>query len=159
MANKMYMLIVSTVVWGASIAILCGCVTRDCKDISDSGPEISNNSIVWSGDFTGISVEVVGEYEKEILASDEDQTDELLDALSCPDQWIAAHVILTERSLDAFPVSASEWNGLRVLLTGKYVFIDKKQQDIIRDFWMTKLKKRGSVGGECKSTDKILTGD
>lgn len=74
---------------------------------------ISNADVVWEADFAGLAPTVTGGEARRILEADESPIADLLPALSDPEKFVAAHVLLTRLTrvdYESFPT----WNGLAV---------------------------------------------
>lgn len=97
--------------------------------------KLSNADVRWDGTLSGLTPTLTGEAATQLLQLGDQAVPELLEALSDPDKFVAAHVILTRLSgvqYQAFPA----WNGLEVVLAADgTVSIDPAQQPVLIERW------------------------
>jgi hypothetical protein len=95
---------------------------------------LSNDDVHGEGTLLGLAPALTGEARR-LLERGEGVLPVLIEALSDPGRFVAAHVALTEISgveHDTFPA----WNGLAVALqTGGSVSIDPAQQPLLIERW------------------------
>ncbi len=97
--------------------------------------KLSNNDVRWDGTRFGLMPTLTGAAANQLLDMGDEAAPELLDALSDPDKYVSAHVILTKLSgveYQSFPA----WNGLEVVLAADgTVTIDPAQQPVLFERW------------------------
>lgn len=96
---------------------------------------LSNADVRWDGTIVGLTPTLTGEAARQLLDMGDEAVPELLEALSDPDKFVSAHVILTKLSgveYQAFPA----WNDLEVVLAADgTVSIDPAQQPVLIERW------------------------
>jgi hypothetical protein len=119
------------------LLILVGCGNRssECESLV---AKIHNNHIRWDGQLLGLHVSHLGDAERRVLRSGAACRPLLFAALADESRFVAAHVLLTEMEGN-FPVSATEWNHLRVNLhkDGR-IDIPGGQRQKIQGLWTQK---------------------
>jgi hypothetical protein len=95
--------------------------------------EITNTDVKWNGNYVGLSPILTNDAAKRLIELGEQAIPSVLVALSDPDKFVTAHVILTQVSkveYQAFPA----WNGLVVdVAADGSVNIDPDQRlDLVR---------------------------
>lgn len=106
--------------------VALGCGHKDLTNRPDDAQvAISNNDIEWDGDYIGLRP-TIAKGSSVVLASvgNRDSVPQLIARLKRADQFVAAHVLLTEISGVQYTRNASHWNGMAVelLASGKVVY-------------------------------------
>ncbi len=95
---------------------------------------LSNADVRWEGTAVGLEPTLTGEAAR-LLKMGDGALPELMQALSDPDKYVGAHVVLTKLSgveYESFPA----WNGLEVILAADgTVRIDPAQQAVLIKRW------------------------
>ena len=127
--------------WALLTSSIAHMMLLSCQPPHAASPlPITNDQITWRGDYVGLHPEVPPHLMQTVVESDAPGMDaSLLNMLEAEEGWIAAHVLLSLRSLrdgGTLPLSGASWNGLRVQLhqTGK-TSIDPAQRPAIRTQW------------------------
>ena len=128
-----------------TVGLLIGCATRDAHDVASrhiqlSVQRLSNDDIEWNGNIFGLSAEIRGNADTELLNADRSADAVLLDALADPEKYAAAHVLLTMIHAEPYKVSGGEWNGLKVdlLANGQTILFPVQRFELQRS-WRQKL--------------------
>jgi hypothetical protein len=117
---------------------LVGCATRT-SDYRAMVAQIRNEHVTWDGNYSGLHVRALDKPEQRLLAAGSPCRPFLIEALDDESRYIAAHVLLTEMQHGAYPVSAAEWNHLRVELHADgRVEIPSGQRQEIQRLWTEK---------------------
>ena len=80
-----------------------------------AAPRISNTDVTWDGTYFGLFPDLHGA-SLEVSPEDISAVPALLDALSDPQRFVAAHVLLTKICGGEYSLSATNWNDLSVRL-------------------------------------------
>jgi hypothetical protein len=118
-----------------TLLVLVGCVTQrsDCNGLV---AQIRNDHIRWDGNFFGLQVSSVGDAEQRVLDCGAACRPFLVAALADESRFVAAHVLLTKMQKGSVPISAAEWNHLKVTLHADGgVEIASGQQAEIQRLW------------------------
>lgn len=116
---------------------LVGCATRT-SDYQAMVAQIRNEHVIWDGNCLGLHVRALGELEQRVLAAGSPCRPFLIGALGDDSRFVAAHVLLTPME-HSYPVSAAEWNHLRVELHADgRVEIPSDQKQEIERLWTQK---------------------
>ena len=119
--------------------LLGGCAllpSGKAADLPTLVSRLSNSDVKWDGNVVGLCPTVTGPTAKQFLDLGEEASPYLRQALSVPDKFAAAHVLLTKIETRQFQVSASHWNGLRVDLNADgSVDLHPEQMDEIKALW------------------------
>ena len=99
---------------GFLLALLAGCSQAPNEDLQLQISQLANSDIIWEGTTFGLYPAIMDKAAQNILKQGERAAPGLRDALSDPDKFAAAHVLLTMIGKKEFPASAEHWNGLRV---------------------------------------------
>ncbi len=103
--------------------------------MSDLIDQLSNTDVHWDGTRFGLTPTLTGAAANRPLNMGDEAVPELLEALSDPDKFVAAHVILTQLSgvqYQSFPA----WNGLEVVLAADgTVSINPAQRPTLVQRW------------------------
>lgn len=78
--------------------------------------KLRNSDVDWDGGLFGLMEIVRGSTAHALIDNGRRSTPALVQALDDPQKFAAAHVLLTKLWQDSYPVSAAEWNHLRVTL-------------------------------------------
>ena len=101
--------------------------------------QIRNEHVTWDGNYFGLHVRALGEPERRVMAAGSPCRPFVIEALGDESRYVAAHVLLTEMQQGAYPVSATEWNHLRVELHADgRVEIPSGQRQEIQRLWTQK---------------------
>lgn len=108
--------------------------SQEQKPASELLAALRNEDVRWNGNYFGLlpklagsAAELASRPEKEIIPA-------LIDALSDPEMFVAAHVLLT--FLSGVEHSTNPWNGLEVdLRPDGAVHIDPEQRRQIQTRW------------------------
>jgi hypothetical protein len=121
----------------ATVALFgCGTSTSHRRSIV---AQIRNEHIAWDGNYYGLQVRALGEAEQRVLAAGPSCRPFLIEALGDESRYVAAHVLLTKMEAHSYPLSAAEWNHLRVeLLADGRVEIPAGQQQNLQALWAQK---------------------
>jgi len=115
-----------------------GCGHKDLTNRPDDAEAtISNNDIEWDGDYVGLRP-TIAKGSSVVLASvgNRDSVPQLIARLKCEDQFVAAHVLLTEISGVEYIRNASHWNGMAVqLLASGEVIFRKEDMPVLWQAW------------------------
>jgi hypothetical protein len=101
------------------LSILCFALAGCASHTADRGAlvaKIHNDHIHWDGNYFGLHVSSIGETEQQVLRCGSACRPFLIAALSDESRFVAAHVLLTQMQRGGFPLSAAEWNHLKVEL-------------------------------------------
>jgi hypothetical protein len=97
--------------------------------------DLSNSNVQWDGNRFGLMPTLSGAAANQLLDMGPAALPALLEALSDPDKFVSAHVVLTKLSgveYQSFPA----WNGLEVILSADgTVSIDPAQQPVLIERW------------------------
>jgi hypothetical protein len=100
--------------------------------------QIRNEHVTWDGNYFGLHVRALGESEQRVLAGGSPCRPFLIEALNDDSRYVAAHVLLTQMER-SYPLSAAEWNHLRVELHADgRVEIPSGQRQEIQRLWAQK---------------------
>jgi len=100
--------------------------------------KIRNSDISWDGTFVGLVPRITGAGSAEVLKLRDSAIPALVGALDDADRFAAAHVLLTQIQMAGVdrPLSASQWNGLRVELSADgSVRVYPEQREELKAFW------------------------
>jgi hypothetical protein len=100
--------------------------------------KIKNSDISWDGTYVGLIPRITGAGSAEVLKVGDAAVPALIGALDEPDKFAAAHVLLTQIQMAGVdrPLSASQWNGLRVDLSADgSVRVYPEQREELKAFW------------------------
>ncbi|HEV3006518.1 MAG TPA: hypothetical protein VGX78_18760 [Pirellulales bacterium] len=97
---------------------------------------LRNDDVSWDGNFVGLFPFVTGDTAVSLRRCGRRATPALLGAIEQPDKFAAAHVLLTGLWQNEYPLSAGDWNHLRVTLyaNGTLEF-HPEQIPAIRAYW------------------------
>lgn len=111
--------------------------------------ELNNEDVDWDGNFLGLSPAIQGVAAQELLNLGKAANDVLIRALADPDRFAAAHVLLTHINHKGFNLSASEWNGLRVILRadGRTILYPEQRTEL-QEYWRRELQSSSTTGGK-----------
>ena len=136
----------------SSVVILCvaayslfapSCDTAGQRnELAKRANDISNAGVSWVCDYTGAIPSVTGANERWLLTASADADEYLLLALSDPDRWVTAHVLLSCRHWARFPcrIRGLRWNGLEVDFDRSMgARFDDAQRHEIRRVWYQRL--------------------
>ena len=99
-----------------------------------------NSRVHWDGDFGGLTPEIASSETQEIRADPARAKVALLDALSNPNRFVTAHVLLTKLFADRYLRNARTWNGLHVnMLSEDTVEYDMADVPKLARQWREKL--------------------
>ncbi len=114
-------------------------VSQHTQELIDN---MRNDDVVWRGDFVGIRPREILGATSELQKSTEDITPLLIDALLDENRFVVAHVLLTWRMPTSYPLSGSEWNGLKVQLhsDGKVTFTGNNLA-ALHEYWVEKSQR------------------
>ncbi len=116
---------------------LLGCAART-SDYRAMVAQIRNEHVTWDGNYLGLRVRTLGESEQRVLAAGASCRPFLVEALNDESRYVAAHVLLTKMER-TYPLSAAEWNHLRVELHADgRVEIPDGQRPQIQRLWAQK---------------------
>lgn len=103
--------------------------------LAESIENISNDDIRWEGTFVGLAPTVLNEKAKGLLETGEKGISALLKALSDPEKFIAAHVLLTQMTGVEYETTPT-WNGLSVdMEADDSVNISSDQRFVLENRW------------------------
>jgi hypothetical protein len=120
------------------VLLILTCCARESAAAHAAVSKIRNSDITWDGTFVGLVPRVTGSNSVAVLKLEDAAVPELLRALDSPDQFAAAHVLLTQIAMNgqSYHVTASEWNGMQVgLLADGTVQLHPEQRDQLKAFW------------------------
>ncbi|MGZ4973276.1 MAG: hypothetical protein ACXWDN_10985 [Limisphaerales bacterium] len=121
----------------ALMAAAVGCASHRV-DYRAMVAQIRNDHVSWDGNYTGLHVRAFGTAEQRVSAAGAPCRPFLIEALADDSRFVAAHVLLTQMER-SFPISATEWNHLRVeLLADGRVEIPGGQKQEIERLWTQK---------------------
>jgi hypothetical protein len=104
--------------------------------------KLRNDDVTWDGNYFGLSPFVTGDTAVSLLRYGRRATPALLDAIEQPDKFATAHVLLTEIWQNQYPLSAAEWNHLRVTLHSNGTLdFHPEQIPAIRTYWLTTISQ------------------
>lgn len=97
---------------------------------------LSNRDVAWAGEYPGLRPHLSPNAETILQARDPAAGRILRAWLADADRFAIAHVLLTMAEGARHPVSASEWNGLRVEISAAgEVRYDPAQMSALRQKW------------------------
>ena len=121
------------------IAFVTGCVPGPQAEHADPAAlvnQLRNSDIRWDGTFFGLHPFVERQTAKQLLGLGRQASPVLRKALSDPEKFVAAHVLLTQIEKKEYEVSASHWNNLQVGLNADgTVDLHPEQIDKIKAMW------------------------
>jgi hypothetical protein len=125
--------------WAVILCLTTACITQSATngrpEVSALIDKLSNANVQWDGTPIGLMPTLTGTEANQILEMGDTTVPDLLVALSDPDKYVVAHVILTKLArleYEAFPA----WNGLEVVLAADgSVTIDPAQQSALIERW------------------------
>ncbi len=121
------------------LGLVAGCAlvpTASKSDPTDLVALLANTDIRWDGTYLGLHPFVEGKSAKQLLGLGKQASPALRKALSNPDKFAAAHVLLTQIEKKEYQMSASHWNNLKVdLHADGTVNLHLEQIDKIKAMW------------------------
>ena len=117
--------------------LISGCAATN-DQASQAVGKIRNSDIAWDGNYFGLLPRIEGQASKSVMALGESAVSALIRALDDPSRFAAAHVLLTEIKMRGVsrPLSARDWNGLRVELSADgHVQLHPEQREELKVFW------------------------
>lgn len=101
---------------------------------------LTNADIIWDGSYVGLTARSEKESTRKLIALGGQGQSYLVQALDDPNKFVTAHFILTNIYRYELPVSASNWNGLRIELWGDgKTEIDPQQRLELKRYWRKRL--------------------
>lgn len=125
--------------WAIVLLVCASCAdqptTDRSSDVADLIIQLSNSDVKWDGNRFGLMPILTGTAAQQLLDAGDEAVPGLLEALSDPDKFVAAHVILTKLSGVEY-TALPDWNGLSVNLAADgTVTIDPAQRPALIGRW------------------------
>ena len=101
--------------------------------------EMNNREVIWIGDYSGLHPRELTGATLKLNTVQEDIAPYLFDALLDEDKFVAAHILLTERSSSSFyGIGGLDWNGLVVHNVEGDNLYEGNFLHALQDFWCQK---------------------
>ena len=122
--------------------LVLGCHQQE--PIEQAASPINNTNVYWVVDSCGALPYIRDSGDFDILDATQISDECLLERLSAPDAWIAAHVILTRRYVHTLSGGPLDFNNLKVHVTRDNNEVDPRQRSRIQSQWITFFKDKSA---------------
>ncbi len=122
--------------------LVLGCHQQE--PIEQAASPINNTNVFWVVDSCGALPYIRDSGEFDILDATQISDECLLERLSDPDAWIAAHVILTRRYVHTLSGGPLDFNNLKVRVLHDKDEVDPTQRSRIQNQWLTFFKNKSA---------------
>ena len=122
--------------------LILGCHQQE--RIEPSVSPINNTNVYWVVDSCGALPYIRDSVDFDILDATQISDECLLERLSDPDAWIAAHVILTRRYVHTLSGGPLDFNNLKVHVTRDKNEVDPSQRSKIQRQWLAYFKDKSA---------------